>query len=363
MKLILNVKVTGIRIGYPYDKGRGPWIPRASRFDVFRYCLASYAVLAPLVSKFHFYIQLADDCAGRENELEAYIRNLFPADKLDLRWYRNNHTRDWRRVCEEHLNDDNEIIWFAGNDDHIFTDCNLDMVSAALDALRNDPDPLSVVYYSHWPEQARMSHALGGELTADGNFVKYHWQNYDGIHMFKAARFKRYWYDADYGDDLIFRPDDLKNHYGYSLPSWFYAPTKEIVRHYDGYLHIGHAVTDLAPALFIPPGFFEKNMRIRIGFDQRDNQYTNFNPLSVNLYNTNQTGSDYRWTQADIPLFWQGHIKEIIINENVSKGQLVQASNDAFMKLSRFPLNCFGMSFSDHGAPPTEWFSKHLRTE
>lgn len=361
MKLILNVKITGIRIGYPYDTGRGPWTPRYDRFDIFRYCLASYAVLSPLVSKFHFYIQLADDCAGREAELEPYIKELFPEDKLDLRWYRNNHTRDWRQVCEEHLEDDNEVIWFAGNDDHIFIDYNLDMVKAAIEVLQNDPDPLSVVYYSHWPEQARMSHMLGGEPTPDGNFIKYHWQNYDGIHMFKAARFKRYWYDADYGNDLVFRPDDLKNHYGYSLPSWFYAPTREMVRHYDGYVHIGQTVTDIAPTLFIPPDFFSKTMKIRIGFSERDDSYTNLNPHSVNLYNTNPQGTDYRWIEEDIPLFWRDRIASVVYNEQLSRDELIQARNHAFLKMSRFPLNCFGARFTEKNAPPEQWFVGHLR--
>lgn len=361
MKLILNVKITGIRIGYPYDNGRGQWTPRYGRFDIFRYCLASYAVLAPLVSKFHFYIQLADDCAGREAELEPYIRSLFPSEKLDLRWYRNNHTRDWRQVCEEHLEDDNEVIWFAGNDDHIFIDYNLDMVKEAIATLQNDPEPLSVVYYSHWPEQARMSHLLGGEPTADGNFIKYHWQNYDGIHMFKAARFKRYWYDADYGDDLVFRPDDLKNHYGYSLPSWFYAPTREMVRHYDGYVHIGMPVTDIAPTLFIPPGFFENDIKIRIGFNDRNDNYTNFNPMTENLYNTNPTGADYRWIEHDIPLFWRDRVSEITRSDNNTDQQLIEARNTAFLKMSRFPLSCFGTNFTEKNSPPVEWFNKHLR--
>lgn len=362
MKVILNVKITGIRIGYPYDNGRGSWTPRYGRFDIFKYCLASYSVLTPLVDKFLFYIQLADDCAGREAELEPYIRSLFPEDKLDLRWYRNNHTRDWRQVCEEHLRDDNEVIWFAGNDDHIFIDYNLDMVNAAITTLKTDPDPLSVVYYSHWPEQARMSHLLGGQPTPDGNFIKYHWQNYDGIQMFKSARFKRYWYDADYGNDLVFRPDDLKNHYGYNLPSWFYAPTREIVRHYDGYVHIGNEVTDIAPCLFIPPGFFESQMQVRIGFKDRDNNATNFDPSSTNLYNTNPSSADYRWTEEDIPLFWRNRITKINKPHDYEHASMLTSRDNAFLKMSRFPLRCFGHSFTEHNAPPTEWFTKHMRS-
>lgn len=360
MKLIINVKITDIRIGYPYDQGRGPWVPRYERFDVFRYCLASYSVLEPLVDKFLFYIELADNCTGREKELEDYIRSLYPEEKLDLRWYRNNYTRDWRQVCEEHFQNDEEVIWFAGNDDHIFIDYDLDLVKASIDILKNDPDPLSVVYYSHWPEQTRMSHLLGGELTDDRNFVRFHWQNYDGIQMFKAARFKRYWYDADYGDTVIFRPDHLYNEQGYCLPSWFYAPTREMVRHYDGYVHIGHEVIDHAPALFIPPGFFEKEMKLRIGFDDRNDAYTNFNPASPNLYNTNPSAADYRWIEEDIPLFWRGRIAEIVKPGSYDQKQMTEIRDRAFLKMSRISMHCFGHSFGEPG-PPTDWFSKHFK--
>lgn len=361
MKIILNVKITQHRVGYPYDRGRGPWQPVSTRYDIFRYCLASYAVLAPLVSKYHMYIELADEFKHLQSELEEYIKELFPEDALDLHWYRNNHTRDWRNVCNDHLSNDDEVIWFGGNDDHIFIDYNLDMVRAAIATLQQDTDELAVVYYSHWPEQIRMSHALGGELTADGNFIKYHWDNYDGIQMFKAARFKRYWFDADYGDDFVFRPDDLKNHYGYSIPSTFYAPIREMVRHYDGYVHVSSEVGNHAPPLFIPPGFFDNTMVIRIGFDDRDNTCTNCNPTATHLYNTDQTGVDYRYIEEDIPLFWKSHIQEIRKPTDYNTDMMLQARDNAVMKISRITLACFGFSFNEGNAPPFNWFKNHLR--
>jgi len=361
MIVVLNVKITDHRIGYPYDNGRGPWQPRSNRFDIFKYCLASYAVLAPLVKKFHFYIALGPEYAGREQELEAYCKELFPSDKLDLHHYRNNHTRDWRKTCDEILSDDNEVIWFGGNDDHIFIDYDLDMVAAGIKNLQADPDPHAVVYYSHWPEQMRMSRHFNGQLTEDGNFVKFHWDNFDGIHMFKAARMRRYWFDADYGDELVFRPDDLYNHWHYTLPATYYAPIREMVRHYDGYIHTGDVVRNTAPPLFIPPGFLDGNMKVRFGFTDRDNLWTNCNP-TMNLYNADPEGADYRFVPEDIPLFWKSRITETAIAPNYNTQAMNSARNTAYLNLSRLPISCFGIHFGGAEAHPPEWFFKYFRT-
>ena len=361
MIVLMNVKITDIRVGYPYDMGRGPWIPKSNRFDIFKYCLASYSVMDPLVTKYYFYITLEDHFAERRDELEEYIRDLFPEEKLVLNWNRNNYTSDWRKVCEDHLHDDDQIMWFAGNDDHIFMDYNLDMVESAIKTLQAESDPLAVVYYSHWPEQVRMSHILGGTPTEDGNFIKFNWDNFDGIHMFKVARFKRYWYDADYGKDMVFRPDDLHNHYRYTLPSVYYAPTREMVRHYDGYVHTGTEVTNHAPALFIPPNFFSNDMTLKFGFAERDRTCTNCNPMIPNLYNVDPNGTDYKFVEEDIPLFWKSHIAEIVMSDDYNKSAMTQARDRAIIDMTRFKISCFQKSFDHRNAPPVEWFTKHLR--
>jgi hypothetical protein len=96
MIVLFNVKITDIRMGYPYR--RAAWMPNPERYDVFRYCLASTAVLEPLVSKFIFCVTLAPELADRQQELEAYMRELFPADKLELIWSRCDYGRDWKQI-------------------------------------------------------------------------------------------------------------------------------------------------------------------------------------------------------------------------------------------------------------------------
>jgi len=357
MIVLFNVKITDVRMGYPYT--RGAWMPNPERFDVFKYCLASTAVLNPLVRKFAFYITLAPELAHRQAELEEYIHSLFPKDKLHLVWQRCDFGRDWQQACDEILTDPDEIVWLACNDDHIFIDRNLDMVRSSVQTLDADPDPNAVVYYSHWPEQMRMSQHFNGQLTEDGNFIRFDWETFDGIMMLKADRLKRYWLQ-DYGNALMFKVDYLGAHHGYKCPGPVYAPTREMVRHYEGYSHVGTGCDNISPPLYVPEGFFDNTMRVRIGYPERLDGWQNLYSAAEWLYNANPNGVEYRWCIDDIPLFWKDHIKDLDVNLDQNIGQLYQARDAAFLAATRVPMKCFGIEFTHAPSHPREFFSKHL---
>lgn len=359
MIVLFNVKITDVRMGYPYT--RGSWMPNPERFDVFRYCLASTAALEPLVTKFAFYITLASELFHRRAELDRYIHELFPEHKLHLVWSRNDLGIHWRKSCEQILSDPDEIVWLAANDDHIFIDSSLDMVESAINWLALDPDPNAVMYYSHWPEQMRMSKHYNGELTSDGNFIRYNWETFDGIMMIKAGRLKQYW-ERDYGDALMFKPDYLGAYHNYRCPSNVYAPTRELVRHYEGYSHVGTGCDNITPPLFIPPGFFENDIKIGIGYQERDDSWTNFNPASEWLYNFHPNGTDYRWVEEDIPLFWRSRLGLVSHSSDYNKDFMYQARDAAFLAATRVPMRCFNIEFTHADHHPKEWFTKHLLT-
>jgi len=361
MIVLFNVKITDVRMGYPYHIGRGSWMPNPQRIDVFKYCLASTVALEPLVSKFHLYITLAPECEARRAELEAFIHEIIPADKLHLVWARNDYGRDWIRTTDEILSDPNELIWLACNDDHIFIDYNLDVVQSAVTTLDQDPDPNAVMIYSHWPEQIRMSRFYKGELTADGNLVKFAWENFDGIMILKAGRFKQYW-TRDYGDALMFKVDYLGGLYGYKCPGNVYAPTRELVRHYEGYAHVNQTaeMANLVPPLYVPQGFFERDLKVRVGYPERKDGWQNLYSAAEWLYNANPNGVEHRWCVEDIPLFWKPYISELDVNLDQNVGQLHQARNAAFLAATHIPMRCFDIDFTHENHHPAEWFDKQL---
>ena len=84
------------------------------------------------------------------------------------------------------------------------------------------------------------------------------------------------------------------------------CPKTELCRHYDGYTHLMHVV----PPLFIPPGFFDANIKIRYGYEERKDGWVNINP-SVSWLNSEV---DIPILLEDLPHFWQKRISEVDIN-------------------------------------------------
>lgn len=355
MILLINVKITKFGLSH---YARASWLPEYDRVDIFKYCLTSYAAMLPLIDKCEFYIELAPEFADRREELENYIRSIYPGHKLNLNWYRHYYSRDWKQWCDTMQLKDDDIIWFAGNDDHIFMDYDLSVVKAGIKLLKEDCELLGQVYYSHWHEQIRLAYHEGGKLTDDKKYIVRPFHTFDAITMMAAYRWKKYW-ETDWGDLQVWRTDALW-HVNYQLTGNVYTPTRELVRHYDGYSHVSTDIANIASPLFIPPGFFEKEMTIRVGKSTRDNSCTNFNPASEWLYNFSEAGTDYRWLLEDIPLFWRGHIKHLDVNYS-NYQNLIAARNAAYVASTRVPLSTYNVNFTHENAVPLDWISNNIR--
>ena len=361
MIVFYNVKITDVKMTWPYAGtvyDRAPWFPVSNRFDIFKYCLASRAVMAPVVDKYIFYIDLAE-FSPRQAELAEYMLSIFPADKLEIHWHRIERTSQWREISSQFA--DNDLVWYEGNDDHIFIDYNLDIIKSAQATISADLDPNAVFYYSHWPEQMRMSLALNGELTDNGDFIKFNWDTVDSLLMMKGSRFKRYWHETDCKEDNIYRSDSLGWQYGFKIPSVVYSPTRELIRHYDGYSHVGKLLGAIAPPLYVPEGFFDCTMKVRIGYPERKEGWQNLYSAAERLYSIDPNGPEARWCEEDIPLFWKGHVSELDINPKQDVFLLKQARNAAFLAMTRIPLKAHGHEFGTE-CFPREYFLKNLLT-
>lgn len=362
MILIINSKITEHR-GLNYRQEENPHYPQNNRVDVFKYCLSAFEKMKPILSKVLLYIEISSEFSHRRDELENYIKELFPPEILILNWYRNNFKSDWLSVCEEVNNIDDEIIWHSGNDDHIFIDSSLDVLKEGIELIKNDSDMMAQMTFSHSPEMIKVATYLDGTLNESGNYVKIRWKNTDGIHIVKKNRFLKYWKYICPSDKMNFRPDgicDFNNPLctDEELLSNVYVPTRELVRHFDGYGHVGR-LNNITPPLFIPKGFFEKDIKIKYGFEERDNDYTNFNPNSEYLYAYSDIGTDYRWCLEDIPLFWRDKISKIEVGP-ISEVELKKNRNKYFIQSMKNNIGgCFGYNVGSI-QPPDEWFVKQL---
>lgn len=332
-----------------------------NRFDVARYSFASMAPLTPLVSKFIFNLELADQHAGREQEMEDWLRSLFPADKLELHWHRLNYISQWREL-REHVKDlDDPLIFPAGNEDHVFMDSNIKVFAEALRNVADSQDPSTVFGVSHWPESIRGARVIPGQIDTP-HCKSLYMPNNDAIRVMKKEFF--YWYVDQIHDEnqFLFRTEHWN---GTVLPrNHIVIPNKEQFRHFDGYAHVKIG-PDICPPIEIPPKFFEGEMVIRYGFKDRDNNCVNINPLADNLYTVDPiNGADYKFTLDDIPAFWRPRIKDIIVADNIDHAAMAKARDEFYINMSKIKIDWshIGLMLDETNEPPIDWLRPNLLT-
>jgi hypothetical protein len=72
-------------------------------------------------------------------------------------------------------------------------------------------------------------------------------------------------------------------------------------------------MSNFVPVLFIPPGFFDYNIKIRYGYDSYLPEFVNVNPYK-DLSNT-----DLQVLIEDLPYFWLNRVSTLIINPEFPK--------------------------------------------
>lgn len=130
MILYINVIITDNRNqGFKYNRYG---LPHYSRYDIFKYSLASLSALNKHWSRVVMCCRLDHPYSGMWWQLEPYVRSIFKGIKVDIYKNRNILQRDWQKVYERNFAPVNDnLIWYHGNDDHIFVDYNLDVFSLA----------------------------------------------------------------------------------------------------------------------------------------------------------------------------------------------------------------------------------------
>jgi hypothetical protein len=304
-----------------------------SNFDIFKYSLASLAV-AYNWSKVILKISLDDIYKHRQQELEEFIKAEFSKFDLILEWERNVYQNDWKR---DYKLIDNNLIWFYCNHDHIFFDSSKEYLNTLVNKMKDEQ--LCTLLFSHYPECIRTAkqdlhpYPINNPLTSQSykineDYISIRSSNFDSIQIITKELYYRWWFEGEFNHIKLPRPDffgiglaEIKSVPEHTL----FLPLKEICRHFDGYQHIQPAITNnQCPAIDIPIGFFEKNIKIRYGYDDYKEGWTNINPKNDYYYAYNKSGTDYKFTLNDLPLVWEGRISEIDSNSNIDEEEMLQ---------------------------------------
>lgn len=310
-----------------------------NNFDIFKYSLASLAAAYPW-KKVIFFIELDECYRHRKKELDEFINQEFGFNErcpIMIFPFRNNHQDNWKSTYD--LLDD-DLIWFYCNHDHIFIDTNQDYLKQLVDEMRGQK--MCSLAFSHWPECIRTAKSGGTAKPFNPESYQIHEnhlsvENYsfDSIQIITKDLYHAWWFEGDFNHIKLPRPD----YFGIGLaeikPLPLHKqiiPLKELCRHFDGYQHCTPAIlNDQCPAIEIPEGFFESNIKIEYGYNGSIG-WTSFNPL-LNYKATDPNGADYKWILEDIPLFWKKRIKQTVTALNLDQELMVNARMEAIMKM------------------------------
>lgn len=337
MKLLINTLITDDRLSKHFKWERGT-LKLDNRLDIFKYSLASFAAI-PFQSV-EINVSLSPTYEPRRDELIDWILKLWKGTPSVISNERIERQSGWRESVDRYEDDD--LVWFCCNDDHIFIDYELDMLSEITIAMQNQifvdhgqygriasKTPYASCYFSHFPELLAIAQTQGAKQV--GRHLEFQWRSNDSVQIMSGALLRAMWEDTDYGDAVMPRPDFYTQ--AVVPEATFYVPLREMCRHYDGYNHVGISLAH-CPPLVIPPGFFENNIKIRYGGEGNWQDFVNINPMRCDYRAVNGHGTDYKWILSDIPLFWQNRISETIIDKDVNNEACLSMRNSGMMGIA-----------------------------
>lgn len=338
MILFLNVYITDKSQGLKYR--RGCLGAANNRLEIFKYSLASFAVIP--WSRVVIYYDLCEAYRPQRDEVDRFIRENF--QNPEIHHYQNERQAQWQEAVNALYQTDDDLVWFCCNDDHIFIDYELDLLQrmeqACLEKTKTEPFVSCVP--THWPEYLAGAN-YAAETTAD--YYALYSQVTNSMQLINRGLLRYWWFEHDYGDAWMPRTDTgTLLHANDGSPAkrvsiigpermYVLVPFRELVRHYDGYSHVGVDI-NACPPLTIPPGFFERNIRIAYGADSAPPGTVLVNPLKLKHKTVDPQGVDLRCVVEDLPLFWRSRITAIEKNEALDPNVLLCARNDAVYDLA-----------------------------
>lgn len=286
-----------------------------NKIDVVKYTLASYADIAwdKVVIRF--------ECED-SNETESFFefcRQLFPSSQIKNQ--RSATAKQYYDALFDLKIDDSAMIFFSPNNDHPYLAKPEKLVEyiQLFEHVSNEyPQKDIGLTFSHFTESMLDNRITDPQWGYFGfKFKKIIVENstayvtksniapLDSCQIFRLGYLKRI-FSSTKNKGRVIRLEDTEfcssaNHSVIQI-----CPKIELCRHYDGYFHLMNAV----PPLFIPPGFFESNIKLRYGYDKGKEGWVNLNPK-------------YKWLSFDIdlpiliddvPNFWNKRISIIDIN-------------------------------------------------
>ena len=320
------------------------------RLAVTMYSLASHAGI-PWSQVIIRYEIVPEDKKKREI-FEKFVRKLWP--KAKIIYGQSVKISQYKEILEIVNKSKDNWIFYAANNDHPFMSVNLDILNKCLKKageLGKKHKYISIVY-SHFPEPLHMAragttlHDIGFPSSKiieenENTIVVLFPKGYTTSMQIANKNLFNHWVNIPVPESApIWKLENVYNYFPKRKrpPQILVLPKKELFAHYDGYSHnkgTGYLIpSSLVPPLFIPPGFFEKKIKIAYGYDKPRKGWVNINPLKERFsFEDPKNGTDLKISLQDIPLFWKRRIKKIDINPKANLEKLERVAKERKNKI------------------------------
>ena len=323
MVLIFNVYLTDSS-GNPHSGITRGILPSYSKLDITKYSLASLAV-AYSWTKAIINVELDPKLYSEQDreDLRAFVEKEFNGIELLYSNKRVAYQQEWKKLYEE-INAN--LILLLCNHDHIFLDSSKECLERIVN---QEHDKYATIVMSHWPENIRW--AKSGYIELNEATPRYLNKDYsildygltykgtciDSLNIITKDLYHDWFFTGEWSYPLP-RVDGIsglypniiyiRNQINIPLPEQtVIIPFKEQMRHFDGYMH-QRIDNNICPSLIIPEGFFESNIKIRYGYEDRKEGWVNLNPKADNYRAADLNGVEDKITLTDLPLMWQNRV-------------------------------------------------------
>lgn len=315
MTLLYNVYLDD-KVRIPGFYFRGLYGEKTNSIDIFKYALHSVVNIYDW-KKVIINFELCESYKNKEHELLDYIKLLFKDFKCIISSSRCKYQSDWRKLYDQL---DEDIIYFCCNHDHIFVDNDVKHFKECVEEFKNQfSDEHASLYFSHWQE----SNVLFSKSNCTLKNTYFHLtsNSVDSVQIITKKTYHHWWFSMEFPNKMFPRTDYFNGFIPTQYEKHQAVPYREFFRHFDGYSHLSNFTfqmkmlsTNICPPLFIPQGFFNNNIKLRIGFDENHNDCININLKKPNYTVIDKSGTDLKCFVSEIPYFWQGKIENININ-------------------------------------------------
>jgi hypothetical protein len=318
-----------------------------TKTEIFRYTLESFLDLN--FDKISINVEF-------ENEIDRVSFQKFYEGNNTIRI--SNKRSDSKQDYLEHFKnfEDNEWCFFSPNNDHPFIANDpeiLKRLEEQANCISQKYNSNVTIFYSHFTENLNIFasnkylHSFSNskvkflEETKDCYVVEFPTIQFISIQILKVGFLKELFLKVPDDSSRLIRLEDIAKYIAEPIPVISMIPKTEICRHFDTYVHTifhysKYIKPQIVPPLFIPDGFFDRNIKIKYGYDYIYSHYININPnKSIYSFQNPDNGFDLLCRLEDLPLSWKKRISSV----DVSKDFVL---NEFYLKRDRLLRNPWG---------------------